>query len=279
MLAGRAPGAGTPARRSRAGTVTCASMMAATPASAAAWKGGSSTCCRRGRSCARVGSSRCESLEVSPCPGKCFAHAATPWRCISRMSEHPMAATTSGDLLNDRDPMTGLSGLVSTSITGAASRSMFTARNSRPRIFPAEAAATSGLEASLRTRAAGILLNGGPKRATRPPSWSIIINSGLSAASSLRLAQSSATCFGFSMLRANRMTPPKPLSINRRACAAGSVPFPSNPKTNSFAASLSMSASDSLTGVGALFSTPFVSLSSSSISRCMMSTRSACCSL
>ena len=54
----------------------CAVMIDATPAAIAA---------RNGSSPASIGPTsagreRCESSTVEPCPGKCFAHAATPTR-------------------------------------------------------------------------------------------------------------------------------------------------------------------------------------------------------
>jgi len=51
---------------------------AAQPAAAAAANGKSSMRRSRSRACATTGSSRCESLLVSPCPGKCLAVASIP---------------------------------------------------------------------------------------------------------------------------------------------------------------------------------------------------------
>ena len=64
---------------SSAGTRMCAVMIEAAPASIAARNGGSAFATNASRSSWTTGSSRCESASVSPCPGKCFAHAATPW--------------------------------------------------------------------------------------------------------------------------------------------------------------------------------------------------------
>ena len=55
----------------------CAVMIDCTPAAIAARKGGKPSA----TSPATVGSSRCESRSVAPWPGKCFAHAATPYAC------------------------------------------------------------------------------------------------------------------------------------------------------------------------------------------------------
>ncbi len=58
----------------------CAVMIDCTPASIAARNGSSAT----SSSSSTTGSARCESTDVSPCPGKCFAHAATPAPCSPR---------------------------------------------------------------------------------------------------------------------------------------------------------------------------------------------------
>ena len=61
-------------------TTMCAVMIDRTPASIAARNG---TSARWSRS-STDGSARCESTDVSPWPGKCFAHAATPALCSPR---------------------------------------------------------------------------------------------------------------------------------------------------------------------------------------------------
>ena len=59
-------------------TSTCAVMINATPASMAALNGANSMARSRSGACSTIGSSRCESAAVSPCPGKCLPQAATP---------------------------------------------------------------------------------------------------------------------------------------------------------------------------------------------------------
>ena len=54
-----------------------------------------------------------------PCPGKCFAHAATPAACRPRTAAAACRATRSGSEPNDLIPMTGLSAAVFTSTDGA----------------------------------------------------------------------------------------------------------------------------------------------------------------
>lgn len=63
---------------SSAGKTMCAVMMASTPASTAARKGGSSNSSQAARVCRITGSPTWLSVSVSPWPGKCLAVAATP---------------------------------------------------------------------------------------------------------------------------------------------------------------------------------------------------------
>ena len=63
---------------SKAGTTTWDVMTASTPASMTARNGTSSLARTTSSGCATTGRSRCESTAVSPWPGKCLAHAATP---------------------------------------------------------------------------------------------------------------------------------------------------------------------------------------------------------
>ena len=96
-------------------TTTCAVITALTPASTAARNGSSS-------GASTTGSSWCESCRVSPWPGKCLAQAATPARCVPRTNAATWRATSSGTEPKARIPITGLSGFVFTSATGARFR-------------------------------------------------------------------------------------------------------------------------------------------------------------
>ena len=107
-------------------------MIDATPSSTAARNGSSSTSRSRSGACSTTGSAWWESTEVSPCPGKCFAQAATPSACRPRITARPSRATSSARSPNARSPMAGLSGLVPTSITGAKSHVTPTAASSAP---------------------------------------------------------------------------------------------------------------------------------------------------
>ena len=95
-------------------------MIAVTPASIAARNGSSAS----GRNVSTVGSSRCESSSVSPCPGKCLAQAATPPASSPATNAATWRATSSASEPNERTPMIGLSAVVFTSATGAKSRLM-----------------------------------------------------------------------------------------------------------------------------------------------------------
>lgn len=74
---GRERVAGSP-EGSSAGKTMCAVITASTPASTTARNGGSSSSSHRARVCRITGSPTWLSVSVSPCPGKCFAVAATP---------------------------------------------------------------------------------------------------------------------------------------------------------------------------------------------------------
>ena len=82
------------------------------------------------------GSAAMRSLEVSPCPGKCLAVAATPALCRPRMSAALMRATNFGASPKERVPMTGFRGLLLTSQTGAKSTLMPRAESSLPSARP-----------------------------------------------------------------------------------------------------------------------------------------------
>lgn len=93
-------------------------MMASMPASTAARKGGASSSSHCSRVCVMTGKPVWLSVAVSPCPGKCLAHAATPERWYPVTSAATSSATASGSAPKDRTPITGLAGLTFTSATG-----------------------------------------------------------------------------------------------------------------------------------------------------------------
>ncbi len=94
-------------------------MIACTPAAIAARNGASSTSSSAARDRAMRGRSWCESTAVSPCPGKCLAQAATPASCSPVIHAAVCRATMAGSAPKDRTPITGLSGLLLTSASGA----------------------------------------------------------------------------------------------------------------------------------------------------------------
>ena len=69
-------------------------------------------------------------------------------------------------------------------------------------------------------------------RATRPPSWSTLTQTGTSGTSCSASNATSATCSGSTMLRAKRMTPPRPNSLAIDRSSTG-MAAPSNPATSS----------------------------------------------
>ena len=106
----------------------CAVMIVCTPAAIAARNGTSASSI----SPSTVGSSRCESSAVAPWPGKCFAHAATPFACRPVTNAATWRATSSGSAPKARIPITGFCGFTFTSATGAKSRFTPTAASSAP---------------------------------------------------------------------------------------------------------------------------------------------------
>ena len=95
-------------------TRMCAVMIDCTPAAIAARNGSSPA----SRSPTSTGSSRWESCAVEPCPGQCFAQAATPLLCSPRTHAATWRATSSASEPNARVPITGFAGTF-TSATGA----------------------------------------------------------------------------------------------------------------------------------------------------------------
>ena len=78
----------------------------------------------------------CESVPVSPWPGKCFAVASIPWSWMPRISAAASRPTSTGSSPNERVLMIGLAGLLLTSATGANARWIPTARPSSAVIRP-----------------------------------------------------------------------------------------------------------------------------------------------
>ena len=74
----------------------------------------------------------CESTAVSPCPGKCLATAPTPEDCRPRTAATTWRDTRSGSAPKLRTPMTGFSGLLLMSATGAKFMVMPSPRSSVP---------------------------------------------------------------------------------------------------------------------------------------------------
>ena len=96
-------------------------MMKGHPASMAALKGTYSQECRSSAVRSDVTAPVCESPWVSPWPGKCLAQGKVPAWSIAVTSAETIWAQTSGSLEKDRWPITGFSGLVRTSASGAKS--------------------------------------------------------------------------------------------------------------------------------------------------------------
>ena len=90
------------------GTSRCAGHHRRTPASIAARNGGSAVADVATDDRAARGASR---PAVSPCPGKCFAQAATPCRCSPATKAATCRATSSGSAPKERTPITGLCGI------------------------------------------------------------------------------------------------------------------------------------------------------------------------
>ena len=65
------------------------------------------------------GKPKCESVAVSPCPGKCFADDSTPASCIPFIKAIPFLATFSLSSPKDLFPIIGFLGLVLMSTEGA----------------------------------------------------------------------------------------------------------------------------------------------------------------
>lgn len=80
---------------------------------------------------------------MAPWPGKCFPTGITPPESVPRKKETPIRAASEGSFDSARFPMTGLSGWLSTSRTGAKLISTPTACNSSAIASAAASAARS----------------------------------------------------------------------------------------------------------------------------------------
>ena len=96
----------------------CADITTSTPAAMAARKGTSSRVSSRPQSARMMGSEMCESVSVSPWPGKCFAVASMPASWVPRTAAATKRATVWGSPPNERVLMIGLAALLLTSATG-----------------------------------------------------------------------------------------------------------------------------------------------------------------
>ena len=123
-----------------AGSAMCALITAAAPAAIAARKGRSSIWSMRWRDAETIGRALCESVSVSPWPGKCLIVAATPVSCTPRTNAALKRATAFGSSPNDRTLITGLAGLLFTSTAGANATWIPIARDSSPMMRPAACA-------------------------------------------------------------------------------------------------------------------------------------------
>ncbi len=185
-------------------------MIAWTPASIAARNGVRATSSIE----STTGRVRCESSDVSPWPGKCLAHAATPALWSPCTNAATCRATRSPSDPNERIPITGFCGFVFTSATGAKSRFTPAAASSAP----SEAATRSVRSTSSTTPSAPLpgyeLPVAASRRVTSPPSSSIAIR--MSGRSERRSSVSARSCSWLSTFQAYRTTPPSPSASRRR---------------------------------------------------------------
>ena len=195
-------------RASSAGTTTCAVMSAGMSAAAARAKGTSSVAASARRLRRTRGRTKCESPTVAPWPGKCLPHASTPARASPRAKASASRATARGVVPKARSPMTRLRGFDHTSRTGAKSRSMPTARSSRPIARPTASARRVSPLSPTRAMGGKWVKGGWGNRSTRPPSWSSATSGGTPAPVAWMSATSRRSCSADRMLRLKRMTPP-----------------------------------------------------------------------
>jgi hypothetical protein len=210
---------------SSCGRRMCDVMMLRVPAPMAAANGSSSRARRVSSGRSTIGIARCESEDVSPCPGKCFALAATPVDCRPSTHATVWRETRSGSAPKLRVPMTGLRSSELMSASGAKSSVMPAAASSRPTVSAIRRVRS---RSSMRPRMA-LPGYGDPvrwcRRVTSPPSSSTATTA---FGFAWRIAAvSSRTCDGEAMLVANRQTPASP-SASRSRSQPGSV-VPSKP--------------------------------------------------
>src|SRR5829696_1994369 len=208
--------------RSSCGTMMWAVMITRQPASMAAANGTSSRRRNWSRDLSTAGSETCESRAVSPCPGKCFALAATPVDCRPATHARPCRATRSASLEKLRTPLTGLSARELTSTQGAKLTVQPACRSDQP-IAAAVARVVSRSSSRPSTALPG---NGAPvaakSRVTSPPSSSMaMIAYGFSA---MMASVSLRSCPGEEMFCANRQTPARPARSRSRSQTGRVVP-------------------------------------------------------
>ena len=198
-------------------------MIERTPAAIAARNGTSGPASSSASETSVAGSARCESSDVSPCPGKCLAQAATPAACWPSTNAATCAATRAGSAPNERIPITGFSGFEFTSATGARFRLTPACRSSAPIAWPIDrVSATSSRYPS----ASGPGYGEPPRtcrRVTSPPSSSS--DTSVSSRSPRSRPDSRATCSASRTLVANRTNPPTPASTQRSAQSGASRPW------------------------------------------------------
>ena len=153
---------------------------------------------------------------VSPCPGKCFTQGRIPdlTKPLTRAEES--FETNSGSLPKERSPITVFLSLVKTSTQGEKFKLIPTAKSSRPMVS-ANLKPKAAEPISPKRLIGGHCVKGALRRATRPPSISILTKSCLvSALLAVRLCSSfvrSPSWAGDSTFRSKRITPPTLLVV------------------------------------------------------------------
>ena len=169
--------------------------MAATSAAIAARNGTNSTARSRSGGCSTSGSSWCESTLVSPCPGKCLPQAATPAACSASMMHAPSRDDVGRGLgqraiADHRVLRVGVDVEHRREVERDADGAQLGGQR------PGEARGERLVADAPSVAIGGHSVNGVFSRATRPPSWSTLTQSGRSRASARASTASSATCSG-----------------------------------------------------------------------------------